>query len=796
MAITVARIANVKLEHFIPEQGRDKAPANGSITINHNTFDVTFNNGRVNAKFTSGYSFVNLLFRWRTKNRLIARLQSQYDSWRKENNGLMTLSDEDNAWNDIANDAAGNDDGDDGDNNIIGAANNIANDDDDNKIRLNDRDDNINITGNKIRLNDRDDDNNINDINTDNKINNISIDSSNVVDERHNPNTEDVTKLVDDCFDKLLANKALGITKVCDNKAVLRAFMTPDLPPVNLTQEEAETLKTLKEKDLMPYKSEKLLKRLGEIATLATIRNSDELINAETCQELSATLKNKYHFVTHVKDTKNLKSEKDKKAYVFRAMDNVLNTFRDIFLNPKADVVQFLEDFTGACLEAKTDEVQVYNQHLKGIVEEAASDETNDLAFSLTREFDKINEDFEAIFKGSKYDDAESIVIKEYNATNGPKNEEDYPRRIQDEIKKLVEKAKEEKEVVKDGRKVMISEYKTAFCEYLKTDGRCAVYDKLFGAKRPVTNISKDPKDGKWVVETLVDKQGNPIVRPLSAFEIDRQYDLIVEMYSEDAILMGEFRPATRTVEEDPTYATFDEPRAEEVLALAKKSTDDAAIDALVKDVKNELAFKDAFADDKLKELVGKRLNTFIESAEALQTQGNTKKFDRLFIDYLSTNGVSGAYYDKMSDRARLAHILARSIESQDLKESETVTMYDLYLHDIDAKAARFASIMKTYFRIIGLEVNTSVATYAIKHSVKGLVHRCKNNAQNAGQYGMYLAKITVNGLFRTDRLDLNFGKRVGGVAEAKLTQDLTEVYNIMRRYGVINKSIVTKAKG
>ena len=45
-------------DHFLSAQGA--APKNGKIQVNHNTFDVTFVDGRVNAKFASGNWFTNL----------------------------------------------------------------------------------------------------------------------------------------------------------------------------------------------------------------------------------------------------------------------------------------------------------------------------------------------------------------------------------------------------------------------------------------------------------------------------------------------------------------------------------------------------------------------------------------------------------------------------------------------------------------------------------------------------------------------------------------------------------------
>lgn len=76
---TVDHITNVSFkDYFLSAQGA--APKNGSIQVNHNTFDVTFVDGKVNAKFTSGNWFSNS-FRSSTLARFTQTLQAQYDTW-------------------------------------------------------------------------------------------------------------------------------------------------------------------------------------------------------------------------------------------------------------------------------------------------------------------------------------------------------------------------------------------------------------------------------------------------------------------------------------------------------------------------------------------------------------------------------------------------------------------------------------------------------------------------------------------------------------------------------------------
>lgn len=79
---TVDHIANVSFkDHFLSELL--EVPVDGSIRVNNNTFDVTFVDGKVNARFTSGNRFTNS-FRTSTLERFTQMLQAQYDEWIRE----------------------------------------------------------------------------------------------------------------------------------------------------------------------------------------------------------------------------------------------------------------------------------------------------------------------------------------------------------------------------------------------------------------------------------------------------------------------------------------------------------------------------------------------------------------------------------------------------------------------------------------------------------------------------------------------------------------------------------------
>ena len=82
MAIHVDHIRDVSFKNYFLDVDHN-APKNGQIEVNKNTFEVSFDNGRVNARFTSGNWFSNL-FRFKTMGRFKETLQTQYDNWIRE----------------------------------------------------------------------------------------------------------------------------------------------------------------------------------------------------------------------------------------------------------------------------------------------------------------------------------------------------------------------------------------------------------------------------------------------------------------------------------------------------------------------------------------------------------------------------------------------------------------------------------------------------------------------------------------------------------------------------------------
>ena len=64
---SVDHIKDVSFQDYFLKGGK---AVGGSIQVNHNIFDVTFENGRVNARFTSGNWFTNM-FRGNTMTRFM-----------------------------------------------------------------------------------------------------------------------------------------------------------------------------------------------------------------------------------------------------------------------------------------------------------------------------------------------------------------------------------------------------------------------------------------------------------------------------------------------------------------------------------------------------------------------------------------------------------------------------------------------------------------------------------------------------------------------------------------------------
>ena len=518
MSAWVEHIANVSFtQHFLGIGG--DAPANKEIGVNDNVFDVTFENGHVNARFTSGNWFTNL-FRGKTMRRFKENLQTQYDNWV---NGMNTAK----------------------------------------------------AAGFKV-----------------------------------NTNVAAIRDTVNKCLDVIHdAREKLDKVPLHCSKDAFRACAMPHFE-IELELRDLERLDYYKES--MPQNIKKYANRLGQIGELAAVRN--ELMSVATGTEADAILLNRLGFKTHVADNYMGKSETEKKQYILNMIDAIIDGFLQAVNGMKdknTELFEFLDAFDGACVEAKNDNVQTWLQNAAGISKASRSDTTNDLAFSAAAEFNALADEVKAPFREEARKSCEAEIraqCKKENVTS----EELIKSRIDTQVDRILEKR--------------AGEIEPLILEKIKTDGKFALYENLVGAKRPVTLISKD-ENGSWTVTTLVDKNKKPILKPVSAYDIDKNFDKLVEMYKEDAVLMGLVKYETREESglEPGNRMDF---HAKGVLDLAKAAKkNDAKLKELADAVKAQMRVHPDVTDAELVNAVRTGLGDLTRSMSNNDDE-NRAKFD------------------------------------------------------------------------------------------------------------------------------------------------------------------------
>lgn len=193
--------------------------------------------------------------------------------------------------------------------------------------------------------------------------------------------------------------------------------------------------------------------------------------------------------------------------------------------------------------------------------------------------------------------------------------------------------------------------------EALEQYGKFVAYEALVGAKRPVTEIEKNPDTGKWTVTTLVDNSGAPILKPVSAYDIDRNFSKLVDMYMEDAVDMGMVEH--RTVTEEPIYATREDLRHDGVLAeAAKYASGEADVAELSRLVKAQFSYETDLPDEEFQQKVRTAVDEILATRK--EEPADTKKQFKLFVE----NHADGSYFDQRSDLARLANLVTRRTET------------------------------------------------------------------------------------------------------------------------------------
>lgn len=125
---------------------------------------------------------------------------------------------------------------------------------------------------------------------------------------------------------------------------------------------------------------------LDEVATLAALRNTlTRVEKGADCHERVTDA----GFLIHTKDHKNL-NDHGKKGYVLQTIDAVIDGLLQVAaqMTDKAkQVPEFMQVFTSACIEAKGENIQFWLAREAGIVKASRSDESHDLAHSITAEF-------------------------------------------------------------------------------------------------------------------------------------------------------------------------------------------------------------------------------------------------------------------------------------------------------------------------------------------------------------------------------------------------------------------------
>ena len=667
MTIKVDHIANVSFEdQFL----RGNAPVGGKInvkgnTINGNTFDVRFDDGKVNVRFASGNFFTNM-FRGKTLSRLTQRLQTQYDTWiakqkqeeiaqQKAVEGIVQQKAEEGIVQQKA---------------VEGLARKGFKD---------------------------------------------------------YPNAAKIEDAVNEC------------------RAIVEATNSPGAAV--------------------------LILRLKEIRKLANLRN--QLTNVESGAECSKTVTDA-GFLNHADENCFGKDDAEVKRYVLSTIDNVLDGFLQVMAqmtDKNAQVPEFLRNFDGACLEAKNDNIQAWLSRAAGIEHAAHSDESHNLAYSITAEFNAIADEVRKPFEDAARAECEAGVRAEC-AEKGVTDEATIKGRIENKVQLLV--LDKEDEIAPLIRKK------------LEGDGKFAVYETLAGARRPVTEVAKDETTGRWTVTTLTDKNGKPIMKSVSGMDIDRNYAKLVDMFMEGAIAMGTVDYKTR-VEEGVTFATKEDLLAEGVLDTLDRYEHGNLSKADLKElVRAELSDVSAFTPEQFEALFDKGFS-FVA-----QTQEDDKAETKLHFRRLVNNFASAAYLDKKNDRERLAYLIARQMEvyAGHMKAS--------LLKDLDAKASRCAQMLRVAYP--DCKVNVAKAKDAIATTIERLVKAAypdkinPEDQQKVNTARRYLKHIHFNGTLFTERLEYDIGHRAAGKHEINLHDQLKALRSLVKKFAnVASNEYMTK---
>ena len=492
------------------------------------------------------------------------------------------------------------------------------------------------------------------------------------------------------------------------------------------------------------------LGRLGQIAELAAARNA--LADVETGTEANEILKS-LGLLTHMDDNCQGMTEAEKKRYIMNVVDSMLENFLQAvssMKDKKTGVVEFLRMLDGVCVEAKNDNIQDWVLRSMGVAGPARSEEKHDLAYSAVAEFNVLADEVKAPFRERARKECEAEV-----RANCEKEGVTDPEAIESRIQSKVEQILLEKD----------EEIAPLIRQKLETEGRLALYENLAGARRPLTQIFK--KGDTWTVRTFTDEKGAPIMKPVSAYDIDRNFSKLVDMYMDDAISMGMVENTTYKTDKMEVGDRMDN-HAKGVTDLASQINrgDDEGLKEFATVVKQMLHFKIDIPDE---DFVAAVKSVIVEVA-SLKKDGNEAETQRLFDNYMN-NFADGSYADQTSDIGRLANLAARRVE--DLK-----TGMGAKSKNLDIKAAHCAQMLKMSFP--DMVVDTKKAQEAIEKTLRIMIDResqstsCKAN----------LLKLMYNGRVFTDRLDYDIAHRAAGKAEIDLKSKLNHLLKCVEHYG------------
>ena len=509
-----------------------------------------------------------------------------------------------------------------------------------------------------------------------------------------------------------------------------------------------------------PAGKETYLSRLNDIARLAELRNT--LTRNPSGEACNKAVKDA-GFLTHFDDNAKNLDNKGKKGYVLNMLDAIINGFlaaASQMTDKKTQAVEFLRNFDGACVEAKNDNIQDWLSNAAGIGKVSRSDSSHDLAYSVAAEFAAIAEEVREPY----YEEARKSCEAEVRADcakKGVTDEAEIARRIESKAALLV--------LDKD------DEIQPKIRKALEQYGKFAAYEALVGAKRPVTEIEKNPDTGKWTVTTLVDNSGAPILKPVSAYDIDRNFSKLVDMYMEDAVDMGMVEH--RTVTEEPVYATREDLRHDGVLAEAAKfASGEADIAELARLVKAQFSYETDLPDEEFQQ----KVRTAVDEILATRKDDNpadTKKQFKLFVE----NHADGSYFDQRNDLSRLANLVTRRTET-------LVDSVKAQMSKIPEASARCAQMMKNAFRQMNMHVYTGKARNYIEMTLKQLVHNANNGKEGnriTQESKTVLGYLMNNGVLFTDNPVYDLGHRAAGGKEVRLHKCFELLMRCMNRYAL-----------